>query len=164
MTFCGSHLWCRWSLFCHHCEKVTISPRSTTLLLQSGILQMTDVHQWCELHFHTLVSCFIDHVRFVPDPRQIPSRNFLKFLLFVVHCCFCCRYFHCQRHGDKFVPRCNNANANFDLWSLSFLPRVARTWYSPVQKAWQERLVLPTFPVHSWSCPWISFPQDRWNK
>ena len=55
------------------------------------------------MYFHTLISCFIDHFRFVSDFRQIPRRNVFKFFPIFVLCCFRCRYLHCLRHRNKFV-------------------------------------------------------------
>ena len=81
----------------------TMSPRSTTqpliflvLCIQFGILQMRDVHQWCEVYFSTFFSCFINHVS-VSDFWFVPRRNLFKFFPFFVHCCFCCGYLHCLR-------------------------------------------------------------------
>ena len=33
--------------------------------------------------------CFIDHLFFASDFRQVPRRNFLKFFPSFIHCCFC---------------------------------------------------------------------------
>ena len=60
--FCCCHLWCWWSLFGEYCIRprivfynITSEYNSTfvflVLCLQSGILQMTDVHQWGKMNF-----------------------------------------------------------------------------------------------------------------
>ena len=58
---------------------------------------MTDVHQWGKMNFYA------DHLWFVSDFCCVPRRNLFKFLLFFIHCCFCCGYLHCLRHRNKFL-------------------------------------------------------------
>ena len=70
------------------------------LCLQFGILQMTDVHQWGKMNFCALRPCFIDHLFPTSDFRQVPRRNLFQFLLFLVHCCFCCGNLHGLVHRN----------------------------------------------------------------
>ena len=67
MTFCGSHLWCWWSLFSKYCvwswiifHKVTSEYNSAFVLwilrLQLRILEMTEIHQWRKMNFFCLHS------------------------------------------------------------------------------------------------------------
>ena len=65
--------------------------------------QMTYVHQWGEMNFYAFCPCFIDHLFLTSDFRQVPRPNLFQFLLFFIHCCFCCGNFHGLRHRNKFV-------------------------------------------------------------
>ena len=57
------------------------------------------------MDFHVFTSCFIDHIRFVSEFRQILCWNFLNFLPFFVHCCLWFR--NCNRlvNGTWFVDQ-----------------------------------------------------------
>ena len=47
------------------------------ICLQFGIFQMTDVHRWSKMNLCALRSCFIDHLFFTSDFRQVPRQNLL---------------------------------------------------------------------------------------
>ena len=81
------------------------------LCLQFGILRMTEVHQWSEVYFSTLIPCFSDHLIFVSDFCQLPCRYFLEFFSFFLHCCFWIWYFHCLRNGNRWMsaPICSDS-------------------------------------------------------
>ena len=62
---------------------ITAENNSTFVLLvfcfQFSILQMTDVHQWCNMNCSAQRPWFIDHLFLTSDFRQVPPRNFLQF-------------------------------------------------------------------------------------
>ena len=63
---------------------------------------MTDVHQWDNINFSALTSCFLDHIFLVSDFRQLPCRYFSSFAhyfpLLPLQLVF-----ECLKHRNKFV-------------------------------------------------------------
>ena len=80
----GGYLRCWRSLLSECCVRARIGFHNITsendstfvllgLCLQSSIFQMTHVHQWCKLNFCARRPCFIDHLFFTSDFREIFS-------------------------------------------------------------------------------------------
>ena len=106
--FCCRHLWCWWSQqkIQNHLSQYRLGVQLDLCIFgalppirHSSNDRCPSVRQ-NELF---LRPCFIDHLWFTSDFCQVPNRNLFKFLLFFIHCCFCCGYLHCLRHRTKFV-------------------------------------------------------------
>ena len=114
--YCSRHLWCWWSLFSEYCTRswiiFTKSARSTTRPLYfwncgsnskfSRWQRSINDASWTFLpsFLASAITSFL-----ISDFRQLPCRYLLKFFPFFIHCCLCIWYFHCLRHGSKFVHK-----------------------------------------------------------
>ena len=85
-------------------KKNTMSPRSTPRPLNFWNLGSNSEFLRWQMSINdakcTVLPCFIDHLFFVSDFRQLPCRYLFKFFLFCMHCFW---YFHCWRHRNTFV-------------------------------------------------------------
>ena len=102
--FCGCHLGRRNMFY-----NVTSEYGSTFIFLkfwfQLRIPKMTQIHQWRDMNFSSLIPCFIDHLFLGSDFRQLPCRNFSPVFPFFYFCCLCLWNFHCLRHRNEFVNK-----------------------------------------------------------
>ena len=78
------------------------------------------------MNFSALRPCFIYHLWFTSDFRQVPRWNLLQISPFLVHCCFCRGNYHGLRHWNKFVYQIVMLQWIFlflQIWSSFFFGR-----------------------------------------
>ena len=100
ISICDCHLWCWWSSFSEHYMRTRIifynvtseyDPAVVFLIsrFQLRILKMTKIHQWRDMNFSSLISCFIDHLflalTFVSCYARIFSSFSFPFTLLPLH-------------------------------------------------------------------------------